>query len=276
MKGVLRKELLTYRRVSPGNKKQMGKLLDLEKEGFGTKFDEVEFPQVLKFIVRNGWSWMLYIWDGNSNKAIGAIELIPLIRALQYNPSKIKEDLSNSPFTILMNSQKKAFKSARRFAKDKDIVFHQAIAMSESERGRGYGSLLLKYALDNTPNVKNSNIFCFIDAAIIDEKSKKLKSFMNESSYALHLRAGFVLIGVAEPPIYDYVTTYYSFMRFGNLCSYRFDETAKERVVNLIDEPKIEKTLTKVKHLTSLGYVGADYDKKTHLMVFRKIKKPDC
>jgi len=276
MGDALRKELLTYERVNPGNKKQIKELSDLEKEGFGTDLGSIELPQVLRFITGNGWSWMQRLGNGSFKKTTGVIELIPLVKALRYNPFEIKRDLSNSPFTILMNSQKTAFKDPRRFAEDKDIVFHHAITMSKSERGKGYGTSLLKYALENTPNARHSNIICFIDAAIIDDKSKKLKLLPNESSYALHLAAGFLLIGVVEPPVYDYVTTYYSFMRFGSLCSYRFDETAKERVVNLIDEPKIEKTLTKIKRLTSLGYVGTDYDKKTHLMVFRKIKKPDC
>lgn len=276
MGDALRKELLTYERVNPGSKKQIKELSDLEKEGFGTDLGSVELPQVLRFIAGNGWSWMQYARNRTSKKPTGVIELIPLAKALQYDPSEIKKDLSDSPFTILMNSQKTAFKDSRRFAEDKDIVFHHAITMSKTERGKGYGTSLLKYALDNTPDVRHNNVVCFIDAAIINKKSKKLKLLPNESSYALHLKAGFLLIGVAEPPVYDYTTTYYSFMRFSSLCCYRFDETVKERAINLIDEPKIAKTLAKIKRLISLGYVGTDYDKKTHLMVFKKIKKPDC
>ncbi len=268
--GVPRKELI-YKRVNPESKKQIKELSDLEKEGFGTDFGSVEFSSVLKFITRNGYSWMQYIFEDGRYKPTGVIELIPLKKALRYNSRNIKDDLSNSPFTIALNNQRTVFKDARRFAEDKDIIFHHAISMSKSKRGNGYGTMLLKYALENTPDAKNSTIICFVDAAKLNVESKNLELLPNENSYALHLRAGFFLVGIAEPSIYDNATTYYSFVRFGDSHHCRFDEKNKKKL-KLTDKTKVEKMLKRIKRLTSTGYVGVDYDKNTHLMTFKKLK----
>lgn len=258
---------LVYVRVDPDDAKQIEDASFCEREGFGTGLDPQELPPVLQFVAKHGHIWLQYAVENRQRIPTGVIEFIPLLKALEYRPEDIdpgKYDLSISPFNIIMENQERVFSDVRRFAKDQDIVYHHGIAMVR--KGGGYGTLLMRYSLNNTRYVKNRMVVCFPDAAKIDEESGKLNLAPNEDSFTLHLKAGFVLTGVVDPPVYDETLTYYSFIK-GRGISY----FGKEILLNLAEGPA-EEALREVRRLTSKGYLGVEYSKESHEMRFEHIK----
>ena len=256
---------LEYVLVDPDNQQQIADALEKEKAGFGKGIDPVEVPEVLEFIARNGHVWLQYAFEQKRNPT-GVIELIPLKKALEFDPCKIvtEADLSVSPLNIITRGTNDVFQHARRFADDGYITYHHGISMSR--RGEGYGTLLLNYALGNTPNLKDKVVVCPIDAAKI--VNGKLMPAANKSSYTIHMKAGFVLAGVVEPPVYDDTITYYSVVRPRDSMPLKFvrqNENVK------FDEPIVATTIQQIRDLTSQGYVGVSYNRKSHEMVFRKI-----
>jgi len=267
---VARKELV-YVRVAPDNAKQIEDASFCEREGFGTGLDPQELPPVLQFIAKYGYIWLQYAVENGKRIPTGVMELISLPKALEYRPGNIdpgEYDLSISPFNVIMENQERVFASVRQFAKDQDIVYHHGIAMSR--RGKGYGTLLLRYALENTPSVKNHFVVCFPDAAQIDEKTKGLNLAPNEDSFTVHLKAGFVLAGVVDPPVYDETLTYYSFIRPAKKIKCVKNQKQEFRL-NLADGSPTE-VLNGVRMMTdgplTRVFLGVDYSKETHEIQF--------
>ena len=258
---------LEYELVNPDNQQQIADALKQETEGFGKGIDPVEVPEVLKFVAGNGHVWLQYAVEGTVRNPKGVIELISLEKTLKFGDSDIAAtiDVSSSPLNVITGNQEVAFQYARRFADDKNITYHHGISMSR--RGKGYGTLLLNYALNNTPNLKDRVAVCFIDAAKIADG--KLRPAANESSYTIHMKSGFFLAGVVEPPVYDDTITYYSVVRPRNSKPFRF--SGQEKLIRF-DEQDANKTIQQVRELTSQGYVGVSYDRKTHEIIFRKLR----
>jgi len=261
---------LVYVKVNPDNEQQIEDASFCEREGFGTGLDPQELPPVLQFIAKNGHIWLQYAVEKGKRVPTGVMELIPLLKALEYRPEDIdagKYDLSVSPFNIIMENQERVFADARQFVKDEDIIYHHGIAMSR--KGGGYGTLLLKYALENTFYIKNRVTVCFIDAAEVDEKSGELNLAPNEDSFSVHLKAGFVLSGVVDPPVYDETLTYYSFIRPAK--SFYFPGRAYRERLNLA-EGDAKSVIDKIKQWTGkgMGDVGNWYNKETHEMEFQR------
>ena len=241
-----------------------------EREGFGTGIDPQELPEVLQFIARNGHIWLQYAVENNVRNPTGVIGLLPLERAMKYDPNNIatEHDITASPLTVIMQNQERAFKDARKFANDKDIIYHHGISMSR--RHKGYGTLLLNYALGNTPNIRDRIITCPIDAAQVDEESGKLIPAANERSYTIHMKAGFVLAGVVDPPVYDDRITYFSFVRSSDLAPFQFNGARTEKLN--FNNPSIDTKIQQIRELTSSGYFGVGYDRASHEMTFMKLK----
>lgn len=241
-----------------------------ERKGFGTGIDLQELPEVLTYISKNGWVWLQYVREGGHQKPTGVIELLPLEAALSYNPNSIKTkwDIEASPLTVIAGNQEAAFRYARRFASDENIVYHHGISMSR--QGQGYGTLLLDHALRNTPNIEDKLIVAFIDTAKLDEESGELRSAPNELSYTVHLKNGFVLAGVVDPQVYDDSISYYSIVKNRQSSPFQFvpNSTIKIR----FDDANVNATISTVKQLTSEGYVGVSYDRKAHEMTFMKLR----
>jgi len=241
----------------------------MEREGFGTGIDPQELPEVLKYISNNGWIWLQYAREGGQKKPTGVIELLPLEAALSYDPKSIKTkyDIGKSPLTVIAGNQEEAFKYARRFTSDKNIVYHHGISMSR--QGQGYGTILLNHALGNTPNIDDKVVVAFVDAAKLDEESGEMKPTPNELSYTIHLKRGFVLAGVVGPPVYDDTVSYYSVVRNGQ-SSFQFVPNSSLKV--RFNDANVSETISIVRRLTSVGYVGVSYDRKAHEMTFMKLK----
>lgn len=258
---------LEYKLADPDNQEHIEQASLQEREGFGTGIDPQELPEVLQFIARNGHVWLQYAVEGTARNPTGVIELIPLEKALEFDPANIvsEADISVSPLNIITRDTNGVFQHARRFADDKDITYHHGMSMSRREQG--YGTFLLNHALNNTPNLKDRVTVCFIDAAkIVDEE---LRPAANESSYTVHMKARFVLAGVVEPPVYDDTITYYSVVRPRDSKPFRF---SGQKELIRFDEQNANKTLQQVRELTSQGYVGVSYDRKTHEMTFQKLR----
>ena len=264
---ALRKSLY-YSRADPLNPADIENASLQEREGFGTGIDPQELPEVIAFIAEHGHVWLQYTDDEGQKTPTGVIELIPLTEALKLRPLEIKAgfDINSSPLVVITGNQGQAFADARRFADDNNIVYHHGIAMSR--RGKGYGTLLLRHALDNTPGLTNRFIPCYIDAAQMDEETGRLKPAANESSYTVHMKAGFVLTGVVEPPVYDDSITYYSVLRPDGSKPFKYG-TKKHKLK--FDDPNVANTIADVRELTSTGFVGVAYDKKSHEMIFNQV-----
>ncbi|MEK6658803.1 MAG: hypothetical protein AABY36_03880 [Campylobacterota bacterium] len=263
------KKRLEYILVNPKNKKHIEDASLQEREGFGTGIDPQELPEVLRFIAGKGYIWLQYAVENGVKNPTGVIELLPLEKALEYDPNNIatKYDISTSPLTLITRNQENAFRDARKFADDKDIIYHHGISMSRREKG--YGTLLLNHALNNTPNARDRIIICYIDAAQLDEESQELIPATNESSYTLHMKAGFVLAGIVKPPVYDDAISYYSVLR--SIDSKPFKFSSKIEKLNF-SNPNVNETIERVRQLTSIGYVGTSYNRKSHEMTFMKLK----
>lgn len=260
---------LEYILADPKNKKHIEDASLQEREGFGTGIDPQELPEVLQFVARNGHIWLQYAIEDGKRNPTGVIEFMPLEKALQYDPSSIatKYDISASPLTVIMGNQENAFRDARRFAEDNSIVYHHGISMSR--RQQGYGTLLLNHALGHTPCVKDKFIVCYIDAAQIDKETGRLVPTSNEASYTVHMKAGFVLAGVVDPPVYDGNIAYYCVIRPKDSAPMKFSsEISKLR----FDNPNADETINNVRKLTEAGYVGVRYDRTQHEMNFMKLK----
>ncbi|MFH1780603.1 MAG: hypothetical protein ABH841_01155 [Candidatus Nealsonbacteria bacterium] len=254
---------LVYEKVDPNDAQQIEVASYCEREGFGTGLDPQELPPILQFLAKNGHVSLQYAAEDGQRVPTGVMELIPLTKALKYRPGNINHgeyDLSIFPFHIIMENQQRVFMDARRFAQDKDIIYHHRIAMSR--KGGGYGTLLMRHVLE-TSYVKNRVMICFIDAAEIDEKSGELSLAPNEDSFTVHLRAGFVLAGVIDPPVYDQSLAYYCFIRSENI---KFVK-GQEILFNLANRSPA-KVLQGVKQLVGCGYVGTGYAKSTKNMRF--------
>lgn len=240
-----------------------------EREGFGTGIDPQELPEVIRFLAEKGYVWLQYVDEGEVTPT-GVMELVPLIEALKLDPNKIETefDINKSPLVVITRNHEKAFHDARRFADGNDdkILYHHGIAMSR--RGKGYGTLLLEHALAATPDATNRFIPCYIDAARVDEDGS-LKVAANESSYTLHMKAGFVLVGVVNQPVYDDSVTYYSILRSPESRPFRYG-TEKRKLK--FDSPNVAGTINDVRELVSGNFVGVAYDKKSHEMTFAKLR----
>jgi len=129
---------------------------------------------------------------------------------------------------------------------------------------------LMKCALSN-PDVQGATIVCFPDAAKIDEETKVLELAPNEDSFSLHLKAGFILVGVVDPPVYDETLTYYSFIRPAKPISF---SRGVRKVLNLA-EGDAESVLAEVRRLTQEGFAGRYYNKETHVMEFSDLAHSD-
>ena len=163
-----------------------------------------------------------------------------------------------------MENQERVFQDVRRFAKDKDIIYAHGLAMVR--KGKGYGTLLMDYATKNLLGLSKGTIAGFIDAAQKDKNSGELQLAPNEASFSVCLKAGFVIVGVVDPPVYDDKLTYYSFIRPVKPIHFRRGRRA-QRDVNLA-EGNAESVITEVKQLVEKGFVGRDYYKKTHEIEF--------
>lgn len=260
---------LEYILVDPENNKHIKDASLQEREGFGTGIDPQELPEVLQFVARNGPIWLQYAVEDGKRNPTGVIEFIPLEKAVEYNPKSIvtEYDISASPLTVIMGNQENNFRAVRRFSDDKNIIYHHGISMSRIEKG--YGTLILNHALKNTPHVKDKVIVCYIDAAQVDEESKELVQATNEISYTVHMKEDFVLAGVVEPPVYDNTITYYSIVRPRDSKPFKFSPKTEKLSFN---NPNVIETIEQVRQLTSVGYVGTSYDRKSHEMTFMKLK----
>ena len=260
---------LEYVRVGPRNTKLINHASFQESEGFEKGIDSQEFPEVLQFIARYGHLWLQYAVEDNVRNPTGVIKLLSLESALNYDPYDIptRHDITTSPLTIIMNNQEKAFEDARKFADDKDITYHHGISMSRKQRG--YGTELLNYALDNTPNIRDKVVICHISAAKVEEESNRLVLAANESSYTIHMKAGFVLVGVVDPPVNDDTITYYSFIRRRDSEYFRFNQSRTSKL--RFNRANVSATIQQVRELTSSGYLGVSYNKKSHEMTFMKL-----
>ncbi|MFH1820301.1 MAG: GNAT family N-acetyltransferase [Candidatus Nealsonbacteria bacterium] len=258
---------LVYIKVDLSNEKQIEEVLFQEKEGFGSGLDPQELPSVLRFIATNGTIWLQYVLEDGKKNPTGVIGFIPLEKALGYNDlyRLSSVDLSHSPLIIIMENQARVFVDARRFAKDKDIVYHHSLATSR--RGKGYGTLLLRHALNKTPHINNKIIIGLIDAANLNKENGKLQLVPNENSFTIHLKAGFVLAGVVDAPVCDETITFYSFVRPRNKIVWANVGRGKEFFMNLA-EGRAKKVLDDVKKYTEMGYLGISYNKETHQMHF--------
>jgi len=259
---ALEKELV-YVKVDSANAQQIEHASLQERDGLVDKFDPQELPSVLRFIAANGDIWLQYVVENGRKTPTGVIEFIPLKKSLRFDPNKINEDLSVSPFAIVLKEQERIFQDVRRFAKDKKITYHHGIFMSR--RGGGYGTQLLKYAIGQA---SRDIIVCYIDGAQISEESGELQLVPNEDSFTLHLKAGFVLAGVVDPPVYDNELVYYSFVRIKNIAFHDHSKVA----LNLAEAESAKEVIDSVRYLTSVGYFGVEYNKKTHQMVFKKAR----
>jgi len=243
-------ESLYYTKVDPNNAEQIALASNQEREGFGTGIDPQELPEVLEYIAEHGYVWLQFVEEKGKEKTTGVIELLPLQKALEFKPEEIKTelDINKSPLTMITKNQEKNFEAPRKFAHDDEIIYHHGIAVSR--RGKGYGTLLLDYALRETPNAMDRFISCFIGAAQRNEDRNILEPAANESSYTVHMKAGFVLIGVVEPPVYDDTITYYSLMKFLDSKPLKYGDTQKRLK---FDNPDVNKTVNNVKELLSEG-----------------------
>jgi len=260
---------LVYEKVDSENAKQIEDASFCEREGFGTGLDPQELPPVLQFIAKHGHIWLQYVVENGQCNPTGVIEFIPLVKVLGYRPKNIdpgEYDLSISPLTIIMENQDRVFSDVRRFAKDENIVYYHGIAMSR--KGKGYGTLLMKHALENTPYTKNNVVVCFPDAAQIDEESNELQLAPNEDSFTLHLKARFVLAGVVDPPVYDETLTYFSFVK--PLNRFGFPMRDYHQYLNLA-EGDARSVIERARELTGEAFLGEYYNKKTHKMEFQKL-----
>ena len=267
------KKELIYKKVDPNNIGQIRDALLCEQEGFDNILDPQELPPVLQFIARYGNIWLQYAAEDGEYNPIGMMELIPLVQALEYRSENIDSgayDLSLSPFTIIMANQERVFRDVRRFAGDEDIIYHHGVAMSR--KGGGYGTLLLRHVFESDSRVKKGVVVGFPDAAYLDKDSGNIHLAPNENSFTLHLKAGFVLAGVVNPPVYDNTIIYYSFIRVGEeyVAPLRF--RADKEVLNLA-EGEASTVIKSVKELISESYLGVRYQKEKHEMVFLKREK---
>lgn len=256
---------LIYVKVNANNRKQIEDVSLQEREGFGTGLDPQELSPALRFVARHGNIWLQHASEEGQKVLTGVIEFIPLEAAKRFNPNRYPlEDLTDSPLKIIMENEERIFRDVRRFASDKKIIYHHGIAMSRKEKG--YGTLLLKYALDRT----DGTVVCFIDGAQLDKDSNELKLAPNEISYALHMKAGFFLVGVADIPVYDDELIYYCFIRPAENLYLRFYPDFEE-ILNLADGDA-KSVIEDVRRLTSEGYFGVDYNHETHAMTFMRGK----
>ncbi len=260
------KSELYYCKASPGNQAMIDDASLQEREGFGTGIDPMELPEVLSFIAKHGKVWLQYSIEDNKAVPTGVAEFIQLTEVLKFKPKEIKTefDINVSPLAVIMGNQERVFSDARKFAEDKDITYHHGIAMSR--RGQGYGTLLLRYALDHTDDIRNRLISSYIDAAkVVDGKPEPAA---NESSYTVHMKEGFVLVGVVNPPVYEGNITYYSVMRPSDTKPFKY---GTERKMLKFDNPNVTKTMDNVRELVSSHFAGVAYDKKSHEMLFKRL-----
>ncbi len=260
---------LYYTKADPANPEHIALASLQEREGFGTGIDPQELPEVLQYVASRGHVWLQFIQGKRKDRATGVIEFIPLPEALKFKPEEIKTelDINASPLTMITRSQEKNFEAPRKFADDNEIIYHHGIAMSR--RGKGYGTLLLDHALRETPNAMNRFIPCYIDAAQVNDATGALELAVNESSYTVHMKAGFVLVGVVEPPVYDDNITYYSVMRPSDSRQLKYGTAQK---ILKFGNPDVNKTINDVRELVSGGFVGVTYDRKAHEMTFAKLR----
>jgi len=249
--------MIIYEKVDFANTEQIENVSLQTRLAFDSGLDPQEIPLVLRFIAEKGDIWLQYKVEKGRKVTTGAIEFIPLTEALKFNSHGIDE---KSPFKTAIKNQERVFWCARKFACDNEIIHHHGIVMSH--RGRGYGTLLLNYALRKTPF---SVVVGFIDAAI-STSFNELELAPNEPSYTAHLKAGFILAGVIEPPVYEQKLTYYCFIRPKK--PFKFIEES-EKILNLA-EGNGEEVLREVKKLTSEGCFGVKYLKESHEMSFLK------
>ena len=248
---------LIYRIARPGSERDIGDAYFCEREGFQTLADPQEMPAVLRFLAKKGEVLLQYSQERGKKIPTGVMETIFLDHALKFNHFRYRGDLSKSPLKMVIENQERVFQSVRKLASDRWIVYHHGIAVVR--KGMGYGKLLLEHIMDGRDKF---TFFCAIDGAT--KKSGNLELIPNEVSIRLHMKAGFLLTGVIDPPVYDTRITYYAFVRPGR--GMRF-LAANPETVNLA-EGNGQEVISKIKELTSKGYVGTDYDISTHEMKF--------
>lgn len=251
---------LLFVRVSPNNKNQIRDASYCEKVAFNTPGgDPQEEPAILQYIAaEKGFIWIGY----EDRKPKGVIEFLGLDWAIKL-PRHYRDDFPSSPLVIIMNNQERVFLAARKFLRcqDSDILYAHGIAVTE--QGKGYGSMLQRYALENLPSGKP--IVTFIDAAKTDE-SGDLELIPNEKSIAIAIKSGFVVVAVVGPPVYEEELSYYVLVRPSDPIIRKAISSA---AINLA-EGDAKEVIAEIRRLTSQGYVGQDYNIKNHYMHFIK------
>lgn len=261
--------VLFYKEVDPLNREQLEVCSLMEREGFGTGIDPVELPGVIGYIAEHGQVWLQYASEDRNIVPTGVVEFIPLNAAMRFDPARIKTegDISASPLAVIVQNQERVFAGARNFVgNDMDITYNHGIAMAR--RQRGYGTKLLKYALANMLSPGGTSVCCYIDIAKTNAENGQFEMAPNEDSYTVHLKEGFGVIGVVDPPVYDSSIAYCEFLRPRRLKRFEFGITEKRLPFN---GPDAYQTMADVRDLTSKGFVGASYDKNMHEMRFRKL-----
>ncbi len=259
---ALGKELF-YELVDADNGRQVEDALAIDNEGFSTIIDPPATYDEIEYMAREGWLWLQYAKENGHIIPTGVMELISLTKALDFRLVKANGD---SPLAKIAENHERVFSDARRFAGDEDIIYGHGISMAR--RRRGYGTLLLQHALDNTPNARVRPIAGYIDLATKTDGSMKLAP--NEMSYALNIREGrFVVIGVVDPPVYDSTTTHFAVMRPPDSMPFRVDYDMQRRLGVYGDASKV---VADAKELLSSGFIGVSYDMQRHEMAFAKLK----
>ncbi|MBI4359104.1 MAG: GNAT family N-acetyltransferase [Candidatus Nealsonbacteria bacterium] len=185
-------------RVDPHNGTQIKQVLRIEKDGFTGDDPPEKDPRVIRFLARNGWVFLLYV----GGEPAGMIELLSLEElgaGLIASP--------DSPLDIVSANRNRLFGNALQ-PFPRRVVYHHGIAFLPEFRTGGYAKRLLRHALEA---VADKTVICFIEAG---RRSRGKKHWtINEESLQMHLRAGFRVTALVEPPVYDAETMYFACVR---------------------------------------------------------------
>ena len=89
-------------------------------------------------------------------------------------------------------------------------------------------------------------------------------------AYVVTIREGrYVVIGVADPPVYDNSTTYFAVMRPPDNRPLNVDYSNQRKLSIRGDA---DKAVVDAKELLSSGFVGVRYDIMAHEMTFAKLR----
>lgn len=264
---TLQRKIVTHTKVNPADKKDLEEVFSQEKEAFGSGLEPQEHPEVMRFLAGQGDIWLQRVEENNQKITTGAISLISLANMVKVKSQHFEMGVElNSPFITAVKKEKEVFRAAKELAvREKDIIFYYDIAVSR--RNQGYGTLLLKHALQYVPW---GLVVCFVLAARRKGSDNQLELVPNEQSLFMHAKAGFVLVDVVDPPVYDKNLTYYCLVRPGEHCfSLGFNDYSSTRI-NLAKDGNAKELLAAVKEFTRYKFFGVSFDRESHEMIFKK------